>query len=114
MEPIIAFCGIHCDGCEARAITLANDDQGRIELAEKWSKQFNSDIKPEHINCLGCTVDSESHFPYWHMCEISVCVRERGHANCAHCEDYPCETLDKFHQFVPDARATLDEVRQGL
>jgi len=34
--------------------------------------------------------------------------------NCAHCDDYACEKLAGFFAFAPEAKATLDGIRQGL
>jgi len=38
----------------------------------------------------------------------------RDVVNCAHCADYVCEKLEGFFGLVPDARATLDEIRRSL
>ena len=49
MEKMIAFCGLACHECSALLATKANDDGKRAEVAKLWSKQFNTDIKPEDI-----------------------------------------------------------------
>jgi len=47
-------------------------------------------------------------------CDIRACGMERGVVNCAYCDDYGCEKIERFFGFVPDARATLDAIRQDL
>jgi hypothetical protein len=34
--------------------------------------------------------------------------------NCAHCSDYACEKLRKFFEIVPQAKETLDGIKDGL
>jgi hypothetical protein len=34
--------------------------------------------------------------------------------NCAHCDDYGCQTLKDFFAMATEARATLDGIRAGL
>ncbi|MCD4829309.1 MAG: DUF3795 domain-containing protein [Candidatus Cloacimonetes bacterium] len=114
MEKLIAYCGLRCDQCPAYEITLADDDARRAKLAVEWSREFKADIKPEHINCLGCTADTDVHFPHWHECPLRRCAQERDLATCAHCPDYSCDNLEQFFGFVPTAKETLDTVRKEI
>jgi hypothetical protein len=34
--------------------------------------------------------------------------------NCAYCDDYPCEELNKFHKMATEAKATLEKIRESL
>ena len=39
---------------------------------------------------------------------------ERGVVNCAHCDQYVCDTLAKFFEMAAHARETLDQIRETL
>ena len=111
MSEMIAFCGILCHECGAFQATKNNDDQKRAEVAKLWSKEFNSDIKPEDIYCDGCLSDGGYLFNYCKVCEIRKCGGEKRVVNCAYCDDYACEKLEKFLQMVPQAKKKLDQIR---
>jgi hypothetical protein len=111
MKEIIAYCGIPCHECGAFIATQNNDEQKRVEVANIWSEQDNSDIKPEDINCDGCQSTGERLFNYCSVCEIRKCGKEKGVANCAHCDDYACDKLEGFFQLVPDSKKRLEEIR---
>lgn len=114
MEEIIAYCGIVCSGCPAYIATQNDDDAKRRETAEIWSKNYNHDLKPEDINCDGCLTTTGRVIGYCNVCEVRKCGMERGVANCAYCEDYACDKLEKFFQMVPENKTTLDEIRKEL
>ena len=114
MEKIISICGLVCSDCGAYLATQADDDDKRKEVAELWSKEYGSDIKPEDINCESCLSDSDNVFSYTKVCELRKCAKERAVVNCAHCEDYACEKLQEFFKMVPDAKTKLDEIKKGL
>jgi len=114
MKKTIAYCGIICSECTAFLATQKNDDNERKKVAEMWSKQFNAEFKPEDINCDGCLSESERLFNYCRVCEIRKCGQEKGVKNCAYCDDYACETLNKFIDNVPEAKTTLEEIRKSL
>ena len=56
MDKIIGVCGLTCTECPAYQATLKDDDKERKRVAEMWSKEYGAEIKPEDINCDGCTV----------------------------------------------------------
>ncbi|MEA3475769.1 MAG: DUF3795 domain-containing protein [Candidatus Cloacimonadota bacterium] len=114
MEKMIAFCGIICTECPAYLAIQKDNDNERKKVAEMWSKQFKSEIKPEDINCDGCLKKSGRLFGYCNECPIRKCAMERNISNCAYCDDYPCEELNKFHKFAPDAKATLETIRETM
>ena len=47
-------------------------------------------------------------------CGIRACGVEKGVENCAHCDEYGCDKLTEFFGFVPDAKTTLDGIREVL
>jgi hypothetical protein len=108
---MIGCCGIDCSGCEAQLATAADDDAQRAEVAEKWSKQYNADIKAEMVNCTGCNSEGVKFFYTENICEIRKCCKGRSLETCAPCEDYGCEKLAGIHGQVPDAKAALDKLR---
>ena len=115
MDKMIAFCGLTCTECPAFIATQKDDDEERKKVAELWSKEFNSDIKPEDINCDGClTEESDRLFSHCKVCEIRKCGREKEIENCAYCDDYACEKLTKFFDMAPEAKTSLAEIRKNL
>ena len=112
MNEMIAFCGSACQECEAFLATRNDDDQKRAEIAQLWSKQYNADIKPEDINCDGCKSVGDRYFNYCNVCEIRKCGVERGVENCAYCNDYSCENLEKFFETAPDNKKRLEAIRR--
>ncbi len=113
-EEMIGYCGIDCTSCDAFIATQANDSALREKTAKKWSKEFNyPGLRPEDISCNGCLSNGPL-FSHCHDCEIRKCAMEKGVKNCAYCSDYPCEKLQKFHERVPSAKATLDGLRYSL
>jgi len=114
MSEMLSHCGLLCHECGAYQATMANDDAKRAEVAEEWSKMYDAEIKPSDINCTGCLTDGPNLFSHTKACEIRKCARERGVPNCAHCEDYGCETVAGLFKMAPEAKARLDEVKAGL
>lgn len=114
MDKMIAFCGITCTECPAFLATQKDNDNERMKVAELWSKEFNAEIKPDDINCDGCLSENGRLFSHCNVCKIRKCGQERHVENCACCNDYACENLNKFFETVPDARLTLEEIRKNL
>lgn len=114
MDKMTAFCGIICTECPAFLATQKDDDDIRKKTADIWSKQFNAEIKHEDINCDGCLSEGGQIFNYCRICEIRKCGLEKSVENCAYCNDYTCEKLEKFINNVPEAKATLEKIRKNL
>jgi len=114
MAVIVSFCGLLCNECGAFVATKNNDDEKRKEVSQLWSKQYNTNLKPEDINCTGCLSDRQPIFGHCNVCEIRKCGKAKGIANCAHCDEYACEKLEQFFQIVPDAKKRLDKIKSGL
>jgi len=114
MDKIIAFCGLSCSECPAFIATQKDEDKERKKTAKAWSKIYKSDIKPEDINCGGCSEESGRLFNYCKVCEIRKCGQEKEVKNCAYCDDYACEKLTKFFDMAPENKITLSEIRKNL
>jgi hypothetical protein len=113
LDRLIAYCGLDCAECPGYKATVANDDDLRRKTAEQWSKEFSAPIKPEDINCLGCTPKDGPKIGHCSVCEMRACGVSKGVSTCAACTEYPCAKLEKFFAMVPTARATLDGLRAG-
>ena len=112
MENFIGICGLICNNCGAFIATLADDDDLRRETAENWSMMYNVEIRAVDINCDGCTSNGGVHFNYCSKCEIRACGLKHKVDSCAHCPEYICDKLANFIKIAPEARNTLDEIRQ--
>ena len=109
---IIGACGIVCNTCPAYIATQANDDALRAKTAAEWSAMFKADIKATDINCDGCQSSSPRLFSHCFVCGIRKCALEKKAATCADCAEYSCKQLDEFLAQVPEARATLENLRK--
>jgi hypothetical protein len=115
MDKIIAYCGLVCSDCPAYIATQADDRAALEQVAARWREEFNApDMTVESIICDGCLTDEGRKCSHCFECQIRACGMERGVVNCAHCDDYGCEKLEGFFGFAPEAKATLDAIRQGL
>lgn len=114
MEEMISVCGLLCSECGAFIATKNDDDEKRMEVAQLWYKEFKVDIKPEEINCTGCLSDSEPLFKHCKVCEVRKCGKEKNIENCAYCDQYACEKLEKIFQMVPETKKRLDKIRSKL
>lgn len=111
MEKIIGACGLDCGDCGAYKATQANDPDAITRVAEEWSKEYNTDIKPEYVWCDGCMTAGARKCGHCGDCDIRACVAGRGLANCAECDDYACERISRFFESVPCAKGRLDGIR---
>lgn len=111
---MISCCGINCSKCDAFIATRENNDEKRSAVAKLWSKQFNSDIKPESINCIGCISNEGPIFGYCEVCAIRKCNQEKNIPNCAHCAEFACDTIEGLFKMVPECRKNLEEIRGNL
>jgi hypothetical protein len=114
MNEMIAYCGLACHDCEAFIATMNQDNEKRRIVAEKWSKEFNTNLKAEDIHCTGCISQSNNLFNHCQVCAIRKCGIEKGVLNCAYCDDFPCQKLNDFFIMVPGAKVKLSEIRSKI
>lgn len=105
------YCGLDCLKCECYIATQENDDQKRQDVAEKWTVQFNTEVKPEQVNCNGCKFDGVKFFFTENMCEIRKCNIEKSNAHCPRCSEYRCEKIEKFIELAPAVGEALEALR---
>jgi hypothetical protein len=115
MDRIIAYCGLICTDCPGYVATQANDRDALERVAAQWREEFDApNITVESVICDGCLGTQGRKGSHCFECEIRACGLEHAVVNCAHCADYACEKLEEFFGFVPEARTTLDGIRDGL
>lgn len=107
---MIAYCGLDCAHCDAYMAAQEDSNARREKTAQKWSKMYKADIKPEQIDCDGCKSNGVKFF-HCNVCEIRRCCVSRNVDHCAACQDYVCETLAKFIQMAPEAGRALERLR---
>ncbi len=113
MSKMIAYCGLVCSSCPTFIATRDDDDEARAKTAAMYSKKFGLEMKPEDINCEGCKSEGGVLIGYCHSCGVRKCCRERDLENCAECGDGPCQTLERFHKFSPEAKAMYEKLASG-
>lgn len=87
MEDKIAYCGLDCEKCDARAATVNNDDELRKKVAKLWSEMNGVEITPEMINCLGCRGDGVKTVYCESLCEIRKCALCKKVRTCGDCAE---------------------------
>ncbi len=107
---MIAYCGLDCSGCDAYLATRENSIAKKQETAQKWSKMYQHDIKPEQINCDGCK-SAGTKFFHCSNCDIRQCCDSKAIEHCAACENYICDTLAGFIKLAPEAGLALEKLR---
>lgn len=109
LDPHIAYCGLDCSGCDVYRATAFDDDDMRQAYADKVFGQFKIKVEPATVNCHGCR-DTRPKSGYCAMCEVRQCTIDRGLENCATCEDYGCEKLQKVHKAMINVGKAIDGV----
>lgn len=113
MAAIIAMCGLECTSCPAYIAKQTDDRALREKTAKEWSALFKSELKPEDINCDGCIAVDGEHIGYCNVCEIRKCGLAKQVDNCAYCDEYMCDKLERFFKDVPDAQKRLEAIREN-
>ncbi|WP_022664264.1 DUF3795 domain-containing protein [Desulfospira joergensenii] len=108
MEEMIAYCGLVCSSCPTFLATLNDDDKAREETAKFLAEKYGLNLKPEEINCDGCLSSGERLIGYCNTCEVRKCGMAKSVDNCSVCDDGPCEKLNQFHEFSPEAKASFE------
>jgi hypothetical protein len=115
MDQMLAYCGLVCTDCPAFIATQADDQAALERVAAQWREEYDApNITVESIICDGCLTTDGRKCAHCFECDIRACAIERGAADCAHCDEYGCEKIERFFGFVPDARTRLDAVRAKL
>jgi hypothetical protein len=122
---MVAFCGVICNDCPAFLATQANDHVALERVLALWSEEFTApDITVEDIICDGCLTPEGRLNGYCQHCAIRPCGMTRGVTNCAYCDEYACDKLERLlgicdtqkgvFGYARQARVTLDGIRAEL
>ena len=116
MDRIIAMCGLACDYCIAFIATQKNDDEMRQKVVEAWSTE-NERLKLEDVDCDGCTIGERLH-SFCAVCDVRKCGLDKNIENCAHCDEFPCEKLEKLWNSFrtvsgEEAKTNLKRIRKS-
>ena len=119
MSEQIAYCGLGCHSCAIYLATREQDEEKkremRVDIAQQIKEHYGQECKPEDVNdCDGCKTESGRLYFGCEKCQIRSCARQKGVENCAHCDEYACEKLEKFFQTDPIARERLDQIKREL
>ena len=119
MDEIIAYCGGTCNSCAIFLATRDTDDEKRhamrVEIAQTIKVVYGTECKPEDVtDCDGCKTETGRLHSGCSKCQIRKCAREKSIENCAHCNEYACEKLEKFFTTDPQARKRLDQIKKEL
>ena len=108
MKDYIAYCGLDCEGCEARLATVHDDNELRRKVAKLWSELNGVEITPEMINCSGCRIVGVK-TPYCDsLCPIRQCALRRQVETCGNCDEMDsCEKLGMIIANNADALKNL-------
>lgn len=109
---MIAYCGINCKQCPAYIATKTNDNELRRKTAKEWGEIYNTGIKEEDINCLGCK-NKLMLFSHCKMCDIRKCGIEMGVETCGHCSCYSCLKISRLHEALPKEKELLDKIKRS-
>ena len=109
LDPHIAYCGLDCSGCDVFRATAFDDDDMRKQYTDKIFKQFKVKVEPEAVNCHGCR-DARPKSGFCARCQVRQCAIDRGLENCATCEDYGCEKLQRVHTAMISVGKAIDGV----
>jgi len=116
MESQTAFCGLDCSNCPIHLATLeVNLDvkaKMRVEIADMLAKIYHTTPKPDIIcDCDGCKIIDGRLFAGCAKCEIRVCAMDMKLENCAYCNSFPCDKLNRHFAFDPGSKSRLEEIR---
>ena len=108
MNPLIAYCGLDCEKCDAFIATKNNDRALRERTAKLWSELNNAPILPEHINCEGCRVDGVKTFFCQSLCAVRQCAVGKGVGTCGDCVEMgSCPKVGAIIAHNPDVLKNL-------
>ena len=121
MNELVAYCGLICQGCPiywaSRETDSTKKEKMKADIVRicKEHYGFGEDFTSEYVtDCDGFRTKGGRLFSGCEKCEIRKCARQRELENCAYCNDYACEKLEKFFENDPSAKARLDVIKSTL
>ncbi|NLE45755.1 MAG: DUF3795 domain-containing protein [Chloroflexi bacterium] len=114
-EKIVAYCGLVCSDCEAYTATQSGDREALEAMARRAHEEYGvPDATAESARCDGCLGGEGYKSGYCFECGVRACAIGRGVTNCAHCDNYGCETLTAFIDQAAAAKELLEQIRGSL
>ena len=111
MSRIVGSCGIICTECPAFIAYRTDDQTLREKTSVEWSKMYGAPIKAADINCVGCLATEGVQISHCAECDIRACSQQTHQLdNCGLCDEYSCERIEKFFEFVPSCKEVLDGI----
>ena len=110
MTKLISACGLDCLTCECYVAHQAGDNEKKEDIAVRWGKNYNADLKASDIACDGCMSEG-AHFNWCNNCPIRACVVTKGFQSCAECSDFPCSTNEFLYKAAPAAKDNIEKLR---
>jgi len=110
MTEMNAPCGLVCTTCPTFIATLNDDDEARRKTAAYYAERFGFDLTPDEINCDGCLSEGGKLIGYCRSCGIRECCLEKGLEHCVACGEQPCDKLNEFHRFSPEAEVSFKRI----
>jgi len=119
MEQTVSYCGLLCIGCPIYIATgepnAVLKEKMKIKIAKTCNNMYHTEFTSKDItDCDGCLNENGRHFPSCNECRIRGCARIHQAANCAFCDEYPCETLNEFFLTNKESKDRLDFIKSVL
>ncbi len=119
MEDSLSCCGLICHKCAIYLATREKDEKKRykmrVDIALQIKDRYGQECKPEDVtDCDGCKTKGGRILSGSSQCKIRKCVKEKNIENCAHCNGYSCEDIEKLFTTDPDAKERLDQIKSGF
>ncbi len=109
---MIAYCGLDCSKCDGYLATQSENDEELKKVANKWSKLYRADVKPEYVVCDGCRVGKRQSFYCTNLCKIRKCCIEKEYNSCIECIDFACKDLQFVLDNAPEAKDNLKKLKR--
>lgn len=115
---MIAYCGLRCHTCGIYLATRENHEEKkhrmRADIARICNEKYGTQYNLEDItDCDGCLTEGGRLFAGCKTCSIRKCAQDKDVENCARCDEYACEELEKLFATEPDAKKRLDQLRSA-
>jgi len=110
---MISYCGINCAACPAYTLPRMGE-RLRMKGLFQWLLKRPMKNRPEgYVICDGCTAIDARCVKHCLTCDVRCCAMERGVANCAACDKFPCERLEGIWKITvfKDAKPRLEKLR---
>lgn len=116
MNEMISYCGLDCLKCLIYLATKEKDEEKKkkmkIYIMHECKERYGIELKLEDVtDCDGCLTEEGRLFSGSKDCPIRNCASVKSIENCAHCDEYVCEELEKFFVTDPEAKEQLDKIR---